>query len=820
MKERLAGVSVSILALFIGCPALAQDGQGAGQGAQGQQANQDGGLGEIIVTAQRKAESLQKVPLAVTALSADILETRKITSLTAFSTQVTPGLVVNAFAGGSPVPTFHMRGVSSPDPTTGLTEQGVAVYIDGVPLGRAPGVGIELGDVERIEVLRGPQGTLFGRNAEGGAVQFVTKRPTGQLGGQFEAEYGNYDSKRVTGHLNLPAVGHLSFKLSAIYSSHDGYTKNVRPRAFDTVNPDDINDFGAYEQKGFRVAALWDPTSNFTALYAFDYADVAYTNDISLRVNGRQPSEIAFCANPAFAATYCSDPANLVANVYQNTLAGVPANTRPTSSNLPIYMPFSKDRTRGHQLTLEWHATDRLQIKSISAYRTLNAEEYPNNGESIGFVQLVPTSLFPAAGAANGTLSNFVAFSGITNPGRVKQNQKSEELQAIYKDDHFNGTAGLFYYNEHVKDMRRTVNTLLYFYDPADPSRLQGVAVQPTTLSPTSNETVFDAEAKSYAAYAQGTYTPPILDERLHLTAGLRYTHDRKTFNRLVFLGAADGQTSTVFKAGRVDPAFILAFDINQDINTYFKYAQAYRTGGANIRDLVGLTPYGSEVNKSFELGVKSQLFDRHVRLNLAAFRSTVSDVQVSTQNLVSNPGSTTGRNLPGDIRIWGIESELTVAPVTGLTLTANYSYLKVDAPSLFVTDIGSFRYLPPNSPKHQLYLGIDYATPLTSEVKLALHGDYNYQSHSTTAPLVPADGSVVDPGRTLNNFNARMAIQHIPLSGDVTGEISLFMRNIFNKVGNEFTYGAATTDPTAAPSGNVFLTPPRTYGIQFKIEF
>lgn len=820
MNTIFAGVSVSMLALFVSCPALAQNGQAAVRGAEGQLASQDSSLGEIVVTAQRKAESLQKVPLAVTALGAEQLETRKITSLAAFSTQVTPGLVVNAFAGGAPVPTFHMRGISSPDPTTGLTEQGVAVYIDGVPLGRAPGVGIELGDVERIEVLRGPQGTLFGRNAEGGAVQFVTKRPTGQLGGQFEAEYGNYDSKRFIGHLNLPAIGNLSFKLSGIYSSHDGYTQNVRPRSFDTVNPGDINDFGAYEQKGFRVAALWEPTSNFTALYAFDYADVDYTNDISLRVNGREPSEIAFCGNPAFAAAYCGNPATLVANVYQNTLAGVPANSRPTSSNLPIYLPFSKDRTRGHQLTLEWQATDRLQIKSISAYRTLDAEEYPNNGESIGFVQLVPSSLFATAGAANGTLSNFVAFSGIANPGRVKQNQKSEELQAIYKGYHFNVTAGLFYYNEHVNDLRSTVYSLLYFYDPANPSKLKGVAVQPTTLSPTSNETVFDAEAESYAAYAQGTYTPPLLDERLHLTAGLRYTHDRKTFNRLIFLGTPDGQTSTVFKAGRVDPAFILAFDVSRDINTYFKYAQAYRTGGANIRDLVGLTPYGSEVNKSFELGIKSQLFDRHVRLNVAAFRSTVSNVQVSTQNLASNPGSTTGRNLPGDVKIWGIESELTVAPVTGLTLTANYSYLNVDAPSLFVTDIGAFRYLPPNSPAHQLYLGIDYTTPLTSEVKLALHGDYNYQSHSTTAPLVPADGSVVDPGRTLNSFNARMAIQHIPLSGDVTGEISLFMRNILNKVGNEFTYGAGTSDPTVASSGNVFLTPPRTYGIQFKVEF
>lgn len=820
MKTTFAGLSVSLIALFVSSPALAQDAQAAAQGEADGQASHDGGLGEIVVTAQRKAESLQKVPLAVTALGAEQLETRKITSLTAFSTQVTPGLVVNSFAGGAPVPTFHMRGISSPDPTTGLTEQGVAVYIDGVPLGRAPGVGIELGDVERIEVLRGPQGTLFGRNAEGGAVQFVTKRPTGQLGGQFEAEYGNYDSKRFIGHLNLPAIGNLSFKLSGIYSSHDGYTKNVRPRSFDTVNPGDINDFGAFEQRGFRVAAKWEPTSNFTALYAFDYADVDYTNDISLRLNGRQPSEIAFCGNPVFAAAYCADPATLVANVYQNTLAGVPANTRPKSSNLPIYMPFSKDRTRGHQLTLEWQAADRLQIKSISAYRTLGAEEYPNNGESIGFVQLAPSSLFAAAGAANGSLSNFVAFSGITNPGRVKQNQKSQELQAIYKGDQFSLTTGLFYYNEHVTDLRSTVKTLLYFYDPANPAKLQGIAVQPTTLSPSSNETVFDAEAESYAAYAQGTYTPSILDERLHLTAGLRYTHDRKTFDRLVFLGAPDGQTSTVFKAGRVDPAFIIAFDVNADINTYIKYAQAYRTGGANIRDLVGLTPYGSEENKSFELGIKSQLFDRHVRLNLAAFRSTVSDVQVSTQNLASNPGSTTGRNLPGDVKIWGIESELTVAPVTGLTLTANYSYLHVDAPSLFVTDIGTFRYLPPNSPKHQLYLGVDYTTPLTSEVKLAFHGDYNYQSHSTTAPLVPAGGSVVDPGRTLNNFNARMAFQNIPLSGDVTGEISLFMRNIFDKVGNEFTYGAATSDPTVPPSGNVFLTPPRTYGVQFKVLF
>lgn len=790
--------------------------------AEAQQSDQ--GIADIVVTAQRREESLQEVPISITALDSSALEARGLTNISSFQNVTTPGLVVNSQAGNSTVLLFNMRGISASDPTTGLTDQGVAVYTDGVPIARSVGAAVELGDVERVEVLRGPQGTLFGRNAQGGAIQFVSRRPTGELGGRFEGQIGNFGARRGVVHLNLPEFANISVKLSGLVDSLDGWIKNAPNRpGLDTVPDEFRRDTGFNRTRAFRAAALWEPSDSFSAYYTFDYTRVRLAQGYQQRTGGRTPVAAGYCAVPNFAALCTTGtPAQIGATIAANTFTGTrPADIGRTKvTDLPLFTPVTTSESQGHTLILEYQANDNLTIKSISGLRMVEADPSGNLGTAAIFIQFVPKSLFDGVGP-DVPIGTNAGVSGVISTSLTDQRQLSEELQLVYSSDRVQATAGVFYFNERVFDSRDTFYSIAYIYT-GTPNSLTAFSGTPFPLAPSLQ--TFNARAKSYAAYGQVTWTPPILDDNLHLTAGLRYTDDTKFFNRIL-QGGVPSPANVTFSASRVDPAFVIAYNVSDDVNIYAKYSSAYRAGGVNIRDKIGLSPYDAQVNKSWEIGLKSTFWDRRARFNIAAFSSTVSGMGLDTQNSTQDPSSTFTFNAPFDIKFKGFEADLTLAPIDGLQLNASYSFLDAEAGADTVTvpGIGVYDFEVPVAPKHQLALSADYSVPIKDDIALSFHIDHNYTSSYVIGGLLPRPPASAparpDPLRN-EVTNLRIAVEGIKIAGSQV-TLAFLAQNLFNTLNSDFSYALPHQDYLATPPGGAaFFSRPRTYSANLKVEF
>ena len=217
--RKAAGSTVAIAA------ALLIAGSASAEQSEPQAQSEFSGVQDIVVTAQRREQRLQEVPVAITALTSATLQTNRITTVRDLDS-ISPNLTVRQIVGGGQLPSYSMRGVVSIGSSIGV-DRGIAVYVDGVFLGNAQGQIFELGDIQRIEVLRGPQGTLFGRNATGGAISITSGDPKGELGGRATISYGNYNQFRAVGHLDTPQFGDFSASFNYVHSQRKGDIKNL-----------------------------------------------------------------------------------------------------------------------------------------------------------------------------------------------------------------------------------------------------------------------------------------------------------------------------------------------------------------------------------------------------------------------------------------------------------------------------------------------------------------------------------------------------------------------------------------------------------------
>jgi iron complex outermembrane receptor protein len=219
------------------------------------------GLQDIVVTATKRETNLQKTPISISVLGSEQLKQRHVQSLIDLADGAVPSLRIATFEARQSALTIGIRGIVPGDANQPAREQGVGVYLDGVYLGRQHGLNASLFDVERIEVLKGPQGTLFGRNTEGGALSIVTKAPTGEFGGRATAGFGNYGSYNGALHLDLPSFANIAVKLDGVIQ-HQGPT---------TTNPlAGQAGFNQYHRYGGRVSALWKPIDGLSVNLSFD----------------------------------------------------------------------------------------------------------------------------------------------------------------------------------------------------------------------------------------------------------------------------------------------------------------------------------------------------------------------------------------------------------------------------------------------------------------------------------------------------------------------------------------------------------------------
>ncbi|WP_278394764.1 TonB-dependent receptor [Sphingobium yanoikuyae] len=716
----------------------------------------DAGLGSIVVTAQKTETNLQKTPIAISVLGSDDLKARSVVSLKDLGDGAVPSLRIAPFASRNSALTVGIRGIVPFDANQPSRDAGVGIYIDGVYLGRSQGLGTALFDIERIEVLKGPQGTLFGRNSTGGALSIVSRKPSGEFHLSQTMGVMNYDGYKVETHLDLPSFANVSVKLDALVTKRGGTTDN--PMAGE-------EDYNQLDQRGMHGAILWEPSSRFSAQYDFDTSYDAST--------------------PYYFQMLGKSDRLPVADMVEVQ----PDRARTADIGVPIQKSIGK--THGHALHMDWQVADGINLRSITSYRELSQSQYDNGG------------------AHQGAFAPYAKFARYSLAG-LDQNQFSQEVQLVGSTSRVDFVAGAYYYHEKGEDWAWAPYTMQWGATAADaPTRLPTLEAGQVTPYP---DRASDAKADSFALYGQATWTPAILDDALHLTGGARYTRDKKSGD-LFKVNGVDKDFRFDISSSRIDPTVTLAFDATDNIHLYGKWGTAYRAGGANSRS-VTYRAYKPEEVETSEIGFKGEFLDHHVRLNLAAYKTIYKNQQIDFNAVLSEvPGGPTRTtietvNVDGHGTIKGVEADLVVMPVEGLTLTAAYAYTKGDlaqAANPFAGNALQTVFVV-YTPKNAFSGAIDYSLPLdwaTLRAHVDANGGDGYHSQSSDAALTDSSFLV----------NARLSLADITLKGDAKLQISAWSRNLFNEQHTFFQTGSSSLQLG-------IFNEPRTYGLEATVRF
>ena len=680
-------------------------------------------LEPVTVTAEKRETNLQRTPISLSVMSDEELADRHIISIGSFADGSIPSLRVAPFGPRSSALNIAIRGIgASADPNQPARDAGVGVYVDGVFLGRSQGLGAALYDVDHIEVLKGPQGTLFGRNTEAGAISIVTKKPTGVFGLTASAGVSNYAGYESAVHLDVPRVGDFSLKFDGVVRSRDGTTDNPMPGQ---------KSFNGYDKRGGRFTALWQPSDHFEATYAYDNSYDATT--------------------PYHGQLLVAGP-----DVSPLQAAGA-SERRVTSSILGGPQRDSVGTTDGHLVVLDWTLSETVALKSISSYRELKQSQFDNS--------------FIDGATFTKPYEDFARYS----LAQLRQHQYSQEFQWIGSTDTFKYVGGLFYYHETAADNAQTPFTNRWNADGTGYT-----IVNPRLdLNAIPVDRASQASTNSLGVFGQATWTPPSM-ETLHLTAGGRWTKDDKSGA----LTTVNGEPSSQTFAGswrRFDPMVNLAFDLSANAMAYAKYSTGYKAGGANSRSY-SYRAFGPEEVLAYELGFKSQFWGDRARFNLALFDSTVKGKQMdfalpNLQGVTRTVTDTT--NASTDAKTRGAEIEFSIIPISNLTLNFDYAYTlagTVDAPNPYVEGNPLVTVRPLFAPRNAGSLGINYVIPLRSSA-LKLHLDGNWSDGYYTSTYEPA---ITDSAFVVN---ARVALLDVPLDKTgATAEFSLWARNLFDE--------------------------------------
>jgi iron complex outermembrane receptor protein len=606
-------------------------------------------IDEVIVTGRRREEDLQRVPVSITTLSGEQLEARQIDSLDLLGTAV-PNLQFDKVApssGSSSVSQIFIRGVGQAD-FTPVTDPGVALYVDGIYFGRSPGNVLDLVDIERLEVLRGPQGTLFGRNSIGGAIKVHSRSAKfSDDTRRIEVRLGNDDLREFTLRLNQPLTDSVAARLAINGLQRDGYVE----RAFDGLRT------GDRDRWSVRSTLRWEPVDSIAASLIIDYTSIGENGApvVSGGVNDLQPFATfgnavlegchAVVINPAFDGTPSGGPPTFPP-------PGAPtgsapgcfgADSRPgpflSEGSFPV---ASELDSGGAALKFDWTLGEQWILNSTTGYREMN--------------------MFSSRDGDN-TPANIFATTD-----DYEHKQFSQELQLQLNSDQsgLSAVLGLFYYDE-------------------SGFNLVGVTV-PTGAIQSGGH--YDNQA--YAAFAHGTLD---ITDRLAMSVGTRYTRDRKGYlpDQVSLGDSSSGSVPGFFPptwpefegfylaptgpmaAGErileyrrseldfdaTDANVDLSFRFTEDVTGYVAFATGYKSGGFDQR-FVGPTPDGApssfqpETVDSLELGVKTSLADGRLRINAAVFEADYEDLQIIVRESF-NPLTVNA----GDARVRGGELEL-----------------------------------------------------------------------------------------------------------------------------------------------------------------
>ena len=684
-------------------------------------------LESILVSAEKKEAFLQKVPLSITAISS-----RQVKEYRLWDSHELTGIVPNLYSAssGDARNVTGIRGIA-----TTSYDPAVATYIDGVNQFSLDTYIPQLSDIERIEVLRGPQGTLYGRNAMGGVINIITKQPGNKPGGFAEINIGNYNQQRYSAGIRAPLVKNKLFLgISFMYDKRDGYYKNdFYGNSFDRRH----GFMGNYYLK-FLPNANWSVTLNAKHLDNRNYG--AFT-----LVNGVDES----FANPFVLSQ------NAVAKMIDNSFNG----------------------------SLSVNFTGRkFNFSSQTAYQS-NYRYYDK--------------------PLDGDFSQIDGVTIINNYGRDWNNVKAitEEIKFT------NATAS-------TSKLKWTVGTYLFKQDnPTKQATHFGNDALLVGAPDTNFSTINTSKGKSsgIAFFGQGTYA---LTPKLNVIAGLRYDHEKKKYNILgqyqkdpdpnpQFDTRPDTSASASFNA--VSPKLGLSYHLNSASDIFITYSRGYRTGGLTALSpdpsQPPLYPYKPEFSNNIELGIKNNLFNNRLRLNITAFLTHVTDAQVPTLIL---PDAVTITKNAGKLTSKGIELELAAAPVKGLQVDYNFGYTDATYKNLKLSQNGSAVNL---DGKRQIYtpestsmLAVQYSYAIGKKqlLKLIARGEWFYLGKQ----YFDLSNSIRQNDYSLLNVRFGIATKYASLM--------FWGRNLSDKKYIAYAYDF----------GAIHLGDPKTYGLTLSTNF
>jgi len=796
MHARLFACSALTIATLAATPALAQGSEGA----------DSGGLNEIIVTAQKREQSVQDVPIAVSALGGEALQANRVVTVSDLG-GLAPGVTVRTAAGGSQLPSFSIRGAVSYGVVPGSDRQ-VSMYIDGVYLGSPRGSIFDLPDVERIEILRGPQGTLFGRNATAGAVSIYTRDPTGEAGVKATASIGNRDLRRYGLSADLPQMGPFSAYFSYVHEEKNGDIRNLdsgivwdRTSSLIPQNRDirkSAKWLGSKDSDSYFAAVKFE-SGDFTTVYKYDRNTNTGSAEATVPVV-RIPVPSPALA-PFLNALYNSNSLEIVSSV-----------RRPKTARNGFVVPNTQNGS-GHSLTSTYEISDNLSIKNVLAFR----KSFIFNTSALdGFSGLPVTA---AAAPFFGLPANFVGqpFIGLGIQITNRSKQVSDELQINYDSDFLTATVGALYFKgqDYTNESRQT-NTLAFNVTLDNKIPNAGIGF-------TYNKAV------SLAAYAQLEFhvTP-----QLDVVAGGRITKDKKT-GFLETGPSLENLQVIPFTYKKSKPSYLVGVNYkpNEDILVYAKYSTAFVSGGS-----VGGVPFDAETAKSWEAGVKADLLDNRLRTNLALYHASYKNYQAAqgATNFVSYITEVTGDPTragvlgtlvvsSGGVKAKGFEFDFSAAPTRGITLGGSLGYSKVTFnnvnPVILAVNAGQYS-AQSLRPAWTGSLWAQYQTePLIGDAYLTFRADGIWQSRMQFAqnPNLPA--YVANPAFVANPaywlLNGRIALRDLDLGG-VKTELAAWGRNL-----TDAKYGMFPGDYTLFTGLAVMnFIPARSYGMDLTVRF
>lgn len=797
--RNMLALSVSLGALCMAAPGYAQEA------AQEDEANR-----EIVVTAQFRDQKLQDVPLAITALDATNIEARSQTNLQQVADTAPNVSIRPQGASFGPSVTASIRGVGQNDFNPAF-EPGVGIYIDDVYYPQLTGAVFDLLDVERVEILRGPQGTLTGRNSAGGAIKFYSKKPSGDNGGFVEATYGSRNRIGLRAAADFSLSETLSARVSGVFKNQKGYVDRVDYGCrFPTSGVPSTNagggdcvlgKLGGVGYQAIRGILRWAPDDRLDVTLIADYTKDERTiaGEVLLATGPVPPPNTAVNGVVLSDAFICGRFCNYSttgqpAAVFQPALNVAPPGAPPFyidplgAAGTQLAATSGTDRSDyngwGISGQINYKVSDSISITSISGYRKFDTEFYTDD-------DLTPIN---------------------TNFGRNFLSNKSfsQELRLNFSPtENINATLGGYYFTQDsvydsFQDIRYVSVFPLQFRQP----------------DPTS--------AKAKAAFGNISWK---LTEALSINAGLRYTDESKqqtyfrfnldgTVNRFLDpVGAAYGvgyngpdslalfgpATATVtalsgntasYSANKLDYRVAVDYRVSPEFLAYVSVATGFKGGGSNPRPFNAnqLIPFAPEKVTAFEYGIKSDFFDNRLRLNAALFYNDYTDLQIPVNACPTAPCA--ARLNAGDAIVKGWEIELTARPVNGLTIDGALSYItqKLKASSLNpaatftgviiapgvvgVNPAGVAPNDPPTAPQWKANLGVQYKAELGNAGSITPRFDLAYQDRQYTGPAVIGGSRILNYLPSFTTLNGRLTWRN--LDDDIS--ISLEVTNITNE--------------------------------------